>query len=60
MLQGWLDLEEIDVLPWCLNSPDMNDIKYHWDHLDCMECSKNPYYAIMMSFELLYRRSGGD
>lgn len=39
---GWLALEEIDVLPWSPNYPDLNIIENLWDHLDRMVCSRNP------------------
>jgi hypothetical protein len=31
--KGWFDLEGIDLLPWCPNSPDMNIIENTWAHL---------------------------
>ena len=39
---GWLELEDIDVLPWCPNSPDMNIIENLWDHLDRMVRTWDP------------------
>ena len=40
--KGFLDLEEIDLLPWTANSPDMNCVKNCWDHVDHMLRSRNP------------------
>jgi hypothetical protein len=39
---GWLELEDIDVLPWSPNSPDMNIIENLWDHLDRMVRARDP------------------
>ncbi|KAF7372621.1 putative homeodomain protein [Mycena venus] len=39
---GWLDLEGIDVLPWCPNSSDMNILENLWDHLDRMVRARDP------------------
>jgi len=39
---GWFDLEGIDLLPWCPNSPDLNIIENLWDHLDRMVRARNP------------------
>ena len=39
---GWLDLEGIDVLPWCLNSPDMYIVENLWDHLEPMVRARDP------------------
>ena len=39
--KGFLNLEEIDLLPWTTNSPDMNCIENCWDHVDHMLHSRN-------------------
>ena len=39
---GWFDLEGIDLLPWCPNSPDMNIIENVWAHLDRMVRARDP------------------
>ena len=40
--KGYLDLKEIDLLPWTANFPDMNCIENCWDHVDHMVHSRNP------------------
>jgi hypothetical protein len=40
--KGWFDLEGIDLLPWCPNSPNMNIIENLWAHLDHMVRARDP------------------
>jgi transposase len=40
--RGFLELEGLDVLPWCPNSPDMSPIENVWNYLDRMVRSRYP------------------
>lgn len=40
--KGFLELENIDLLPWAPSSPDMNCIENCWDHVNRMVRARDP------------------
>ena len=42
LAQAWFHKNHVDLLPWPLNSPDINIIENLWDHLERQVRARNP------------------
>ena len=42
VVKAWFQKNDMDLLPWAPNSPDINIAENIWDHLDCLVRAHRP------------------